>query len=113
MDKGIRRVSLNNHSMFQSGHGTIIKYYSYYLDTIHLSLLLCIIIFKYLPVLYETSIHHSFATAQDFCVKKMMNNVIDTTILNRKFKGGDVLLPRIMMIPTDIPFKFKLMQFPV
>jgi ATP-dependent DNA helicase PIF1 len=43
----------------------------------------------------------------------MMNNIIEATILNGKFKGEDVLLPRIPMIPTDISFKFKRLQFPV
>jgi ATP-dependent DNA helicase PIF1 len=43
----------------------------------------------------------------------MMNNIIEATILNGKFKGEDVLLPRIPMIPTDMPFKFKRLQFPV
>jgi ATP-dependent DNA helicase PIF1 len=34
--------------------------------------------------------------------------------LNGKFKGEDVLLlPRISMIPTDMPFEFKRLQFPV
>ncbi|GFV12327.1 ATP-dependent DNA helicase [Trichonephila clavipes] len=46
-------------------------------------------------------------------VKKMMNNVIKATILTGKFKGEDVLLPRIPMIPTDMPFEFKRLQFPV
>ncbi|GFX77454.1 ATP-dependent DNA helicase PIF1 [Trichonephila clavipes] len=46
-------------------------------------------------------------------VKKMMNNVIEATILTGKFKGEDVLLPRIPMIPTDMPFEFKRLQFPV
>ncbi|GFY18003.1 ATP-dependent DNA helicase [Trichonephila clavipes] len=45
-------------------------------------------------------------------VKKMMNNVIEATILTGKFKGEDVLLPRIKMIPTDMPFEFKRLQFP-
>lgn len=40
-------------------------------------------------------------------VKKLMNNVIEATILNGKFKGEDVFLPRIPMIPTDMPFEFK------
>jgi ATP-dependent DNA helicase PIF1 len=44
-------------------------------------------------------------------VKNMLNNVIDATILNGKFKGEDVLLPRIPMIPTYMPFKFKSLQF--
>ncbi|GFX89533.1 ATP-dependent DNA helicase [Trichonephila clavipes] len=46
-------------------------------------------------------------------VKKMMNDVIEAKILTRKFKGEDVLLPRIPMIPTDMPFEFKRLQFPV
>jgi ATP-dependent DNA helicase PIF1 len=43
----------------------------------------------------------------------MMNNIIEATILNGKFKGEDVLLPRIPMILTDMPFEFKSLQFPV
>jgi ATP-dependent DNA helicase PIF1 len=43
----------------------------------------------------------------------MMNNIIEATILNVKFKGEDVLLPRIPMIPTDMSFEFKRLQFPV
>ncbi|XP_050064673.1 uncharacterized protein LOC126553570 [Aphis gossypii] len=30
-----------------------------------------------------------------------------------KYKGEDVLIPRIPMIPTDVPFEFKRLQFPV
>ncbi|GFS85126.1 ATP-dependent DNA helicase PIF6 [Trichonephila clavipes] len=43
----------------------------------------------------------------------MMNNVIEATILTGKFKGEDVLWPHIPMIPTDMPFEFKRLQFPV
>jgi ATP-dependent DNA helicase PIF1 len=48
-------------------------------------------------------------------VKEMMNNIIEPTTLNGKFKEEDVLLPlpRFPMIPTDMPFKFKRLQFPV
>lgn len=46
-------------------------------------------------------------------VKKLMNNVIEATILRGKYKGEDVLIPRIPMIPTDMPFDFKRLQFPV
>jgi ATP-dependent DNA helicase PIF1 len=42
-----------------------------------------------------------------------MNNIIEATILNGKFKGEDVLLPRIPMISIDMPFEFKRLQFPV
>jgi ATP-dependent DNA helicase PIF1 len=43
----------------------------------------------------------------------MVNNIIEATILNGKFKGEDILLPRIPMIPTDISFEFKRLQFAV
>lgn len=45
-------------------------------------------------------------------VKRLMNNVINATILNGKFKGEDVLIPRIPLISTDVPFEFKRLQFP-
>ncbi|KAJ8873019.1 hypothetical protein PR048_026635 [Dryococelus australis] len=40
-------------------------------------------------------------------VKKMMNNIIEATILKGKFKGENVQLSHIPMIPTDMPFEFK------
>jgi ATP-dependent DNA helicase PIF1 len=43
----------------------------------------------------------------------MMNIIIEGTILSGKFKGEDVLLPRIPMIPTDMSFEFKRLQLPV
>jgi len=46
-------------------------------------------------------------------VKKMTPNVIEATIINNKYKGEDVLIPRIPMIPSDLPFTFKRLQFPV
>ncbi|XP_023315514.1 ATP-dependent DNA helicase PIF1-like [Trichogramma pretiosum] len=46
-------------------------------------------------------------------VKMLMKNIIEATILNGKYKGTDVLLPRIPMIPTDMPFEFKRLQFPI
>ena len=45
--------------------------------------------------------------------KRLMNNVIEATIIIGKFKGEDVLIPRIPLIPTDLPFQFKRVQFPV
>jgi ATP-dependent DNA helicase PIF1 len=42
-----------------------------------------------------------------------MKYIIESTILNGKFKGEDVLLPCILMIPTDMSFEFKRLQFPV
>lgn len=46
-------------------------------------------------------------------VKKLMPNVIEATIISGKSKGEDVLIPRIPMVPTDFPFNFKRIQFPV
>lgn len=42
-----------------------------------------------------------------------MSNVVEATILTGPFKGEDVLIPRIPMIPTDMPFQFKRSQFPI
>ncbi|KIH61447.1 hypothetical protein ANCDUO_08283 [Ancylostoma duodenale] len=47
------------------------------------------------------------------CVKNLMPNVIEATILTGKAKGEDVFIPRIPMIPTDMPFDLKRLQFPV
>jgi ATP-dependent DNA helicase PIF1 len=44
-------------------------------------------------------------------VKKSMNNVIEATILKGKCKGEEVLIPRILLIPNDMPFDFKRLQF--
>lgn len=46
-------------------------------------------------------------------VKKLMTNIIEATILQGKYRGEDVLIPRIPMIPNDMPFDFKRLQFPV
>ncbi|XP_076756487.1 ATP-dependent DNA helicase Pif1-like [Xylocopa sonorina] len=46
-------------------------------------------------------------------VKKLMNNIIEATILKGKHQGEHVLLSRIPIIPTDTPFDFKRLQFPV
>ncbi|GFS97781.1 ATP-dependent DNA helicase [Trichonephila clavipes] len=45
-------------------------------------------------------------------VKKLMNIVVEATILTGPFKGY-VLILQIPMIPTDTPFKFKRLQFPI
>ncbi|VDM71217.1 unnamed protein product, partial [Strongylus vulgaris] len=47
------------------------------------------------------------------CVKNLMPNVIEATILTGKFEGEDVFIPRIPLIPTDLPFEFKRLQFPL
>ena len=47
------------------------------------------------------------------CVKKMLPNVLEATILTGKEKGKTVFIPRIPLIPTDLPFSFKRLQLPV
>lgn len=36
-----------------------------------------------------------------------------TTIIMGKYNGEDILIPKITMIPTDLSFQFKRVQFPV
>lgn len=47
------------------------------------------------------------------CVKNFYPNVIEATILTGCSAGEDVFIPRIPLIPTDVPFEFKRVQFPV
>ena len=46
-------------------------------------------------------------------VKNLYNYVIEATILCGAAKGEDVFIPRIPIIPNDLPFSFKRLQFPV
>ena len=34
-------------------------------------------------------------------------------MLKAKFKDEEVLIPRIPMVPTDMPFEFKRIHFPI
>ena len=47
------------------------------------------------------------------CRKKIMENLIEAIISTGPFEGEAVLIPRIPMIPTDLPFQFKRLQFPI
>jgi ATP-dependent DNA helicase PIF1 len=42
-----------------------------------------------------------------------MKNVIEAIILNGKYQGENILLPRIPIIPTDVSKQFKRLQFPI
>ena len=46
-------------------------------------------------------------------VKKLMTNIIEAKILTGPFKGEDILIPRIPMIPIDMSFQFKILLFPI
>jgi ATP-dependent DNA helicase PIF1 len=43
----------------------------------------------------------------------MLGEVIEATILTGKGAGETEFIPRIPLIPTDLPFNFKRLQFPM
>lgn len=46
-------------------------------------------------------------------VKSLKQHTIEAVILTGCGKGETVFIPRIPMIPTDLPFNFKRLQFPI
>jgi ATP-dependent DNA helicase PIF1 len=46
-------------------------------------------------------------------LKISMNTVIEATILKVNYKGEDVFIPWIPLIPNNMPFDFKCLLFPV
>lgn len=46
-------------------------------------------------------------------IKSMKRHVLEATIITGNFKGEEVFIPRIPLIPSDLPFEFKRLQFPV
>jgi hypothetical protein len=46
-------------------------------------------------------------------VKKLINDVIEATVLKGKYKGENVLIPRIPLITNEMPFNSKGLQFPM
>lgn len=70
------------------------------------------------PHILKLKIGVPFILLQNLCngtllsVKKLMDNIIEATILNGKFKGEDLLLRGIPKIVTDMPFEFKRLQLP-
>ncbi|UYV73054.1 hypothetical protein LAZ67_10001682 [Cordylochernes scorpioides] len=47
------------------------------------------------------------------CITQMGTNVLQARILTGSFRGEEVLIPRIPIIPNDLPFKFRRLKFPV
>ncbi|UYV63474.1 hypothetical protein LAZ67_2004170 [Cordylochernes scorpioides] len=47
------------------------------------------------------------------CITRMGTNVLQARILTGSFRGEEVLIPRIPIIPNDLPFNFRRLQFPV
>ncbi|XP_029345703.1 uncharacterized protein LOC103310175 [Acyrthosiphon pisum] len=48
-----------------------------------------------------------------FCVKTLKNNIIEGIILTGCGKGEHVYIPRIPLKPSDTPFEFERLQFPL
>ncbi|GFV38660.1 ATP-dependent DNA helicase [Trichonephila clavipes] len=46
-------------------------------------------------------------------IKKIMDNILEATILSGKCQGEAVFLPRIPMIPSDSPIPFKRLHIPI
>lgn len=46
-------------------------------------------------------------------VQQIMPNVIEALIITGKSKGSTVFIPKIPLIPSDTPFNFKRLQFPI
>ncbi|XP_014779114.1 uncharacterized protein LOC106875470 [Octopus bimaculoides] len=46
-------------------------------------------------------------------IKKMMPTVLETTIFTGKARDEPVFIPRIPLIPSNMPFQYKLLQFPL
>ena len=46
-------------------------------------------------------------------VKQMMPRVLEATILKGPGAGNDVFIPRIPLMPSNMPFDYKCLQFPV
>ena len=46
-------------------------------------------------------------------VKTLMQHIIEATIITGQFSGEHVYIPKIPLCPSDYPFEFKRLQFPV
>ncbi|CAF4947509.1 unnamed protein product [Pieris macdunnoughi] len=46
-------------------------------------------------------------------ITQLGRNIVRAIIMTGTAKGEEVLIPRIPIIPTDLPFQFKRVQFPL
>ncbi len=46
-------------------------------------------------------------------IQNLKNHIVEATIISGAFKGTVVAIPRIPMIPADMPFSFRRVQFPL
>jgi len=108
-----------NTTMYQSidtviNQGEVVKYPTKFLDSLDKpDVLPYVLTLKFgVPIILLQNINPSrLYNFTRLIAKTLINNIIEATILNGKFKGEDVLFPRIIMIPIDMPFEFKLCSF--
>ena len=46
-------------------------------------------------------------------ITNLHNNLIEAKILTGQYKGEEVMIPKIPLIPSDYPFNFRRLQFPI
>lgn len=46
-------------------------------------------------------------------IKNMLNNIIEATIISGKFAGEICFIPKMPLKPSNLPFEFKRLQFPI
>ncbi|GFU93598.1 ATP-dependent DNA helicase [Trichonephila clavipes] len=46
-------------------------------------------------------------------ITELGRHIVKATILTGEAKGDNVLIPRILIIPNNLPFNFKRLQFPL
>ncbi|GBN09153.1 hypothetical protein AVEN_240524-1 [Araneus ventricosus] len=66
------------------------------------------------PIILLRNLHPpSLCSGTRLCIKKLMPNVVEATIMIGHAAGEDVFIPIIPIILSDFPFQFKRLQFPV
>ncbi|GBM77961.1 hypothetical protein AVEN_169892-1 [Araneus ventricosus] len=66
------------------------------------------------PIIRIRNLHPpSLCNATRLCIKKLMLSIIEAPIMTGHAAGENIFIPGIQIIPSDFPFQFKRLQFPV